>query len=113
MYLEEPHGCVPEDLLGEELLSDVKSKFYWPMDAVRRQLAVVLGPNRPMFVYVDPSYEDATHAFLTLGDREILAACSCDAWKFWFEDESQMRTRLREWYKSAWERYKERRAKGK
>ena len=36
LYLEDPHGCVPKEFSGEELLYAIKGKFYWPFDAGAR-----------------------------------------------------------------------------
>lgn len=36
LYLEDPHGCVPKEFGGEELLYAIKGKFYWPFDAGAR-----------------------------------------------------------------------------
>lgn len=107
MYLEEPNGCIPDELMGEELLYDVKNKFYWPMDAVRVQLEKEFGTEQSMWVYVDPTYEDTTWALLTLDNRHVLLTYCEKAWKFWFEGEAEMRKELRQWYRKAKERYLE------
>lgn len=107
MYLEEPDGCVPEDLIGDDLLSDIKNKYYWPVDAVRDQLEREFGRDPPMWIYVDPSYEDSTWALLTLDNRHILLTHCQKPWQFWFESEAEMRKELLEWYRSAQRRYRQ------
>ena len=31
MYFENPHCCVPAEYLGEDLMNDIHTKFYYPL----------------------------------------------------------------------------------
>lgn len=105
MYLKDPHGCVPEEFLGDDLLYAIKGKFYWPFDAVRTQLEKEFGSDRSMYIYVDPCYDDTTYALLTLQNEHVLLSYGSKPWTFWWKSEAEMRQDLRRWYRSARARY--------
>ncbi|MGH7771439.1 MAG: hypothetical protein ACREQA_04310 [Candidatus Binatia bacterium] len=106
LYLEEPDGCVPEEFVGDDLMSAIKDKFYWPLDAVRNQLEREFGRERSMWIHIDPTYEDTTYALLTLEDEHLLHTYCAKAWKFWWPNEAEMKKELLEWHRIARERYK-------
>jgi len=106
MYLQEPDGCVPQEFIGDDLMSAIKDKFYWPFDAVRDQLEREFGTERCMWIHIDPTYEDTTYTLLTLENEHLLYTYCAKAWKFWWPDEDEMKKELLEWHQTARERYK-------
>jgi len=105
MYLQDPKGCVHPDLVGDELLHSIKEKFYWPLNAVREQLEKEFGNEPPMWVYVDPCYDNTTYALLTLGNEHVLFSYGSKPWTFWWESGAEMGKELRDWYEASRVRY--------
>lgn|GEM_PF-2760422 len=105
MYLQDPHGCVPDEFVGNDLLYSIKEKFYWPLNAVREQLEKEFGNEPPLWVYVDPCYDDTTYALLTLGNEHVLFSYGSKPWTFWWKSEAEMGKELRDWYKTSRARY--------
>lgn len=83
MYLTKPGGCIHEDYLSDEVLNDIREKFYWFFDAIRDEFEPFIE------VYVIPSYEDVTVSFLILGDK-LLYRDATKAWNFWFDSEEEL-----------------------
>ena len=83
MYLTRPDGCIHEDFLSDEVLNDIREKFYWFFDAIRDEFEPFIE------VYVIPSYEDVTVSFLILGDV-LLFRDARKAWNFWFASEEDL-----------------------
>lgn len=106
MYLQEPDGCVPEEFIGDDLMSAIKDKFYWPFDAVRNQLEREFGSERCIWVNIDPTYDDTTNVVLHLDHAHLLYTYCAKAWKFWWPNENEMKNELLEWHRTARERYK-------
>jgi hypothetical protein len=105
LYLQDPKGCVPEEFIGDDILYAIKGKFYWPLNAVREQLEKEFGSDPPMWVYVDPCYDDTTYALLTLGNELVLFSYGSKPWTFWWENEQDMKKDLEIWYEIARGRY--------
>jgi hypothetical protein len=91
MYFEDPNGCVPAEYLGEDVMNDIHTKFYYP-------LAFLVGffqkihpelKKDSMLITIDPSYECATNYIMNLFEKKItLLQGSWNAWTFWFKDEA-------------------------
>ena len=84
MYLTDPNGCcINEDYLGDDVLVDIKDKFYWYLDAIRQEF------DEFIEIYVIPSYNDAT-AYFMIYDNKLLYRGSCKAWNFFFQTEEEL-----------------------
>jgi hypothetical protein len=92
MYLTKPGGCIHEDYLSDEVLNDIREKFYWFFDAIRDEFEPFIE------VYVIPSYEDVTVSFLILDDK-LLYRDACKAWNFWFDSEEDLVEEMYEIYR--------------
>lgn len=83
IYLTDPNGCIHEDYLGDDCLSDVQSKFYHFLDAVREEFDDFIE------IHVDPSYEDSSCYFFIYHSRLMYSAYR-KAWDFWWETEDTL-----------------------
>lgn len=100
LYLTERFGCIPDHLLGEDILVDIRNLYYWVLDGVREELQERVGAKGFVWVAVDPSYEDPTYALLLHQDR-VLLEVSRKAWRFYWESEEAMAEELEGWYQQA------------
>jgi|SRR5208337_4162915 len=91
MYFENPHGCVPAKYLGEDVMNDIRTKFYYPL-AFLKWLFQKLHPEQKkdsVLITIDPSYECATNYIMSLFEQKAtLLQGSWNAWSFWFKDEA-------------------------
>ena len=97
LYLAEKHGCIPEHLLGEDVMSDIITMYYDLFDAVRKELLERVKPLEPIHILVQPDYEDVTFTVVATGTR-VLLVDSTKAWHLWWEDEGKMARDLEGWY---------------
>ena len=100
LYLTERFGCIPDHFLGDDLMVDIRSMYYWVLDGVRNELQERFAIKTFLWVVVDPSYEDSTYALLLHDDR-VLLQISRKAWHFSWESEDEMAEELQEWYEQA------------
>lgn len=103
LYLTERFGCIPDHLLGEDLLQDIRSLYYYVLDGVRGELEERLSPQGFLWIVIDPSYEDTTAAALLTDERVLLVEHS-KAWNFYWESEEEMAEDLENRYRQAAER---------
>jgi hypothetical protein len=103
LYLTERFGCIPDHLLGEDLLQDIRSLYYYVLDGVRGELEERLSPQGFLWIVIDPSYEDTTAAALLTDERVLLVEHS-KAWNFYWESEEEMAEDLENRYMQAAER---------
>lgn len=85
MYFSEYEGCVPDHMLGEDTMQDVKDKFYYPLSFIR-SLFVAKHPELKgkICIVIDASYESDTH-YIMYADSKILFDYAVEAWKFVFD----------------------------
>lgn len=107
MYLQDPHGCVPDEFVGDDVLYAIKGKFYWPFHAVREQLKKEFGNDSRMWIYVDPCHDDTTYALLTLKNEYVLLSYASKPWSYWWKSEPEMQKELEQWHRAARARYQE------
>jgi hypothetical protein len=92
MYFVDPHGCVPAKYLGEDVMNNIHTKFYYPL-AFIRWLFQKMHPKLKkdtLLITIDPSYESETNYIVHLYRQKIvLLQDSWNAWSFWFEDETE------------------------
>lgn len=92
MYFEDPKGCVPVKYIGEDLMNDIHTKFYYPLSFIR-WLFVKKHPKlkkETILITIDPSYESSTDYNMTLYEQKIVLLQSLwKAWSFWFKDEME------------------------
>jgi hypothetical protein len=100
LYLRERFGCIPDHLLGDDLMQDIRSLYYYVLNGVRSELQERLSPPGFMWIIIDPSYEDTTSAALITDDRVLLVEHS-KAWNFYWESEEEMAEELEGWYQRA------------
>jgi len=101
MYLKDPGGCVPEEYIGDDLLQDIKDKFYFPhrfvADFVEMELNLMDKHKEFIFTCIDPSYEDRTIVLVTF--KDIIVFHGGDkAWNFWFHSEEELERYLEDVY---------------
>jgi hypothetical protein len=91
IYFQDPTGCLPYKYLSEDLASDIRTKFYYPL-AFLEWLFKESHPelkHTHFLITIDPSYEAATNFILHVYDEKvILLEGSWNAWSFWFDDET-------------------------
>lgn len=106
IYLKKPDGCVPSELLIEDdLLSQIRRKFYYPFDAIAEALAsaaIKIGSlsKRPVILSViDADYEYATGVYLIWSEKDIILT---KEWRratdFWFHSDLEMEAFLERKY---------------
>lgn len=92
MYLQDPEGCLPYKYLGEDIINDIRTKFYYPL-AFLEWLFKKIHPelkHSTLLITIDASYEDATNFVLHLYDEKVvLIEGSWNSWSFWFEDSAE------------------------
>jgi hypothetical protein len=108
LYMGEKHECIPDDLMGDDLLLDIKEKFHSIFHPLREQLEKERLAEKPIYIFVDPSYEDTTAAIMTHEADEVLFILYRKAWHLSWATEKEMEEELNEIY----ERIKERLTKG-
>jgi hypothetical protein len=90
MYFENPNGCVPAKYLGEDLMNDIHTKFYYPLAFLRFLFLKKHTKLRKetLLITIDPSYESPTNYNMTLYEQKIVLLQNLwNAWSFWFKDE--------------------------
>jgi hypothetical protein len=101
LYLTERDGCVPDEILsGEDLTNDIRNLYYCVFDGVRSELKERLPTREFLWVIVDASYEDATE-YVLMTDEKVLVAGHAKAWNFYWSSEDEMARDLEEWYRGA------------
>lgn len=103
LYVTERDGCVPEELLEDELLSGIHAMYYAVLDGLRDELRERTRTRDSMSILVDPSYEDTT-AFALITDDLVLCTGWRKAWHFYWDSEDEMAEELEGWYQPAAER---------
>jgi hypothetical protein len=91
MYFENPSGCVPTEYLGEDVMNDIHTKFYYPLAFLVwcfQKMHPELNKDS-LLITIDPSYDCATNFILHLFEQKItLLQGSWNAWSFWFKSEA-------------------------
>jgi len=105
LYLTERRVCIPEHLLGGEIMEDIMSLFYYPLSAIREELKKRTGTKEFIWVFVQPSYTDTSFAVMVTGEK-VLLTVSDKAWNFFWEGEEEMVKELESWYQIAETRLK-------
>ena len=92
MYFEDPRGCVPAKYIGEDLMENIHTKFYYPL-AFLDWLFLKKHPKLKkdtLLITIDPSYESGTNYVVHLYEQKVaLLQGSWNAWRFWFENEAE------------------------
>ncbi len=100
LYLTERHECIPDHLLGDDLMSDIITMYYDLFDAVRGEILERAKPLETINILVQPDYEDATFVVVATNTR-VLLIDSSKPWHLWWEDEEGMARDLEGWYRFA------------
>jgi hypothetical protein len=98
LYIGEKHECIPDELMGEDLLLDIKEKFYSIFYPLREELEKENLTKKPVYIFIDPSYEDTTTAIVTHDADEVLFILYRKPWHLCWESEEEMNTELNEIY---------------
>ncbi len=61
LYLTERGSCIPENHVGDDLMTDIINLYHPVLDAVREELRHRLNIPYNIWIHVVPSYEDETH----------------------------------------------------
>lgn len=84
MYLQDLKGhCVPDDYIGDDLLCEIKNKYYYFFGAIRDEFEPYIE------IYISPSYTDVTTTLMILDDKLLLKDHQ-KPWNFWFESEKAL-----------------------
>lgn len=86
VWFEENDGCYPSAYISEELLSDIHTKFYYPL-AYLRHLIKEKHPRykkESLLIAVDPDYMNNTTAVLHVKDTILLREVD-RAWHYYWE----------------------------
>jgi hypothetical protein len=85
MYLEDPKACIAEELLGDDVMSDIIEKFRVPFRLVADELAERL--NKTLRVIVQPSLNDRTIVMIVSVEDDPIVYVTHErkSWNFWFE----------------------------
>ncbi len=98
LYIGRKDSCIPEDLIGEDLLLNIKEKFYSILHLIREQLEKEKIAKKPIYILVNPSYEDITAAIVTYDNKEILYTFYEKPWRLNWETTKEMEEELNEIY---------------
>jgi hypothetical protein len=100
LYLRERDGCIPDELVDDDLLAGIHSMYYAVLDALCIELRERRGAHEPMNIVIDPSYEDTTNFVVHTFDKVLLSG-GLKAWHFHWESEDEMAEQLEDWYQRA------------
>lgn len=100
LYLTERELCVPDFLLGEDVMEDIISIYYFVFDGIREELEERLGTKEWISIYVQPSYQDVSFAVMAT-EEKVLLVVGRKPWGFWWESEAAMAEELESWYEAA------------
>ena len=89
LYLTERDRSIPDQLIGDDLLIDIRTLFYQVFDGLREELKERLGIRDSLWLAVDPSYEDSTFSVLCT-DEQVLMLHWSKAWNFYWPREEAM-----------------------
>lgn len=98
LYIGRKDSCIPEDLMGEDLLLDIKENFYNIFHPIRERLEKEKIAKKPIYILVDPSYEDITATIVTSDNKEILYTFYEKPWRLNWETTREMEEELNEIY---------------
>jgi len=98
LYIGDKDSCIPEEFIGEDLLLDIKEKFYSIFHPIREQLEKEKIAKKPIYIFVDPSYEDVTAAVITYGCDELLCVYYEKPWHLNWDSTVEMEKELNEIY---------------
>lgn len=100
LYVGERDGCIPDELIGEDLLTDIHDLFYYALDGLRGELKERSGNGEFLWILVDPSWDDAT-SYALITEEDVLLVGHTKAWHFYWESEDAMAKDMEEWYRIA------------
>ena len=103
LYLTERDSCLPAHLTADDLLLDIRAMFCQVFDGLRDELKSRLGIADPLWLAVDPSYEDTSFSVLC-SDQQVLMLHWTKAWNFFWPDEQAMAADLGSIYEEAAQR---------
>lgn len=105
MLITERQVCIPEHLLGDEIVEDIITLFYYALSAIREELKERTGRKEFIWIFVEPSYTDTSFAVMMTGEK-VLVTVSDKAWNFFWDSEEEMVKELESWYQIAETRLK-------
>lgn len=91
---------MPEHLLGDDVLMDVRALFYQVFDGIREELRERHRGEGFIWLAVDPSYEDSTMTVMCT-DEKVLLLYWGKAWNFYWGSEEEMAQELGRMYLAA------------
>ncbi len=100
LYLTERDRCLPDHLIGDDLLLDIRAMYCQVFDGLREELRSRLGIQDFLWLAIDPSYEDSTFSVLC-SDEQVLMLHWAKAWNFYWPDEGAMASDLGSIYEEA------------
>ena len=100
LYLRERDGCVPDELVDEDLISGIRSMYCAVLDGVCAELRERAAPQIPMNIVIDASYDDKTTFVVHIFDKVLLSG-GMKAWNFFWDSEDEMAKDMEDWYHRA------------
>jgi hypothetical protein len=91
VYLSEYEGCIPDELLGEDVMRDIQGKFYCFYRPIVDFAEAKLGVKSMVRIAVDPSYEDTSLVVVFHPDSgKVLYTADLKAWNLVFANEEEL-----------------------
>lgn len=100
LYLTQRDVCLPEHLIGDDVLTDIHAMFAQVFSAVGDELLERIGRRERILLAVEPSYEDSTFSVLCTEERVLMLHWS-KAWHFYWPGEDAMADDLGRIYEEA------------
>ena len=87
MWIGEPDGCVPIELIGEDVRTAIDNKFHLPYRFICNKIESDLGmAMNDIKICIWSSYENTTTVVIYT-DEKVLLEDDRKAWNFYFDDE--------------------------
>jgi hypothetical protein len=100
LYLTERHSSLPDHLIRDDLLADIRAMYYQVFDALREELKSRLPRSESLWLAIDPSHEDSTFSVLC-SEEQVLLLHWKKAWNFYWPNEEAMALDLGRMYEGA------------
>jgi len=102
LYLAPQEGCIPDEFIGEDLLLDIRAKYYDYFsvitEALEKDFLEKQGAIQEWFsIWIDPCYEDATSVLVTFSDFVVLTHSS-KPWNFHWQSNQEIKQELADLY---------------
>ncbi len=102
LYLAPQEGCIPDEFTSEDLLLDIRAKYYdyfsVVTDALEKDFLGKQGFKEDWFsIWIDPCYEDTTSVVITFVDFAVLTHSS-KPWNLHWQSNQEIKQELADLY---------------